>query len=69
MKPLFRRKANRFLVLIGGQFVPVASPIDDKPFFISDPPRRTGDDCVIFVEGQYRFARLIRGWLVDMGPA
>ena len=77
-KNLFLRKANRIIVWFNGYGpVPLAQQLDDLPKFETDPPRKIGDDAIIFVEGQRRLVRLLRStghvvnstYLVDMGPA
>lgn len=78
VKPLFKRKANRFCVFFAEYGpVPVASELDDIPMIVVGLPQRIGDTCVIHVEGQFRLAILLnsvgmardRAYLVDLGPA
>lgn len=73
-KSFFRRRANRICVFIRGVgFVPRACPErDDTPTFLSAPPERVGDDCLISAEGKNRLARLLlsdsgSAYLVDLG--
>jgi hypothetical protein len=74
----FRRKANRLCVWFSDYgLVPVASALDGKLEFLTNPPQRIGDDVLILVEGQERRARLLHSdmmcknctYLVDQGPA
>ena len=75
MKHIFKRRINRFCVWIKGIGpIPAATKEDDEPIFLTAIPKRIGDDCVIFVEGVRRMARLLKAdngslWLVDIGAA
>ncbi len=78
LESVFRRSANRIAVTFAEYgAIPVASSLDDLPVFETGPPKRIGDDAIIFVEGQRRKVRLLRSvwcvsngtYLVDMGAA
>jgi hypothetical protein len=74
-KRFFKRPANRLCAWFNGFGpVPVAQAGDDAPEFLTEKPRRIGDEALIRAEGKVRrviFERSAGGgnYLLDMGPA
>lgn len=75
---MFKTRKNRFCVRFHGYgYVPVATVEDDKPVFLTPPPKRIGDDAIIKAEGKLRKVRLLEStghikngtYLVDLGAA
>jgi hypothetical protein len=67
---------NRFCINFAGYGpVPIETRTDHAPLFVSDPPRKIGDEAIVLVKGHKRRVMLLRSkghmrnslWLVDMG--